>query len=115
MTNELPTDFPIHVRTEWLDFSPALHSHARTQIGAALHAFRCRIRSVNVKIFDHDSGPRARRCDIEIVLTASGWLSVSADDTDAYRAVDAAARRARTVVRRYVDRQKASAALQRIA
>ena len=115
MTHELRTELPIHVRTQWLDFSPALHWHARTRIDATLHAFRSRIRSVNVKISDHDSSPGARRCDIEIVLTASGWLSVSAEDTDAYRAVDAAVRRARTVVRRHVDRQKAPAALQRIA
>ena len=108
MTSELRTGFLINVRTPWLDFSPALHWHAQTRIDAMLHGFRSRIRLVNVKVSDHDSSSGARRCDIEIVFTASGSLSVLAYDADAYRAVATAARRARTVVRRHVERLKAS-------
>lgn len=115
MINELPHDFPIHLHTRWLDFSPALHWHARTRIRAALRAFRARIRWVTVRIADAGGVPGVRRCEMEVMLAPTGRLSVSASDADPYRAVAAAARRARVVLRRHLDRTRAAAELPRIA
>ena len=98
--------FPIHVRTRWLDYSPALHWHTRTRIEAALRSSASRIRWVNVRISGGDRSPDERTCDVEVVMKPDGLVAASAAATDPYRAADAAARRARTVVRRHVDRAR---------
>jgi ribosome-associated translation inhibitor RaiA len=98
--------FPIHVRTRWLDFSPALHWYTRTRLEAALRSSASRIRWVNVRISDGDGSPGERICDVEVVLKPDGLVAASATSPDPYRAADAAARRARIVVRRHVDRAR---------
>jgi ribosome-associated translation inhibitor RaiA len=99
-------DFPIHVRTRWLDYSPALHWHTRTRFEAALRSSASRIRWVNVRISGSDGDLAKRVCDVEVVMKTDGIVAASAADSDAYRAADAAARRVRTVVRRHVDRAR---------
>jgi ribosome-associated translation inhibitor RaiA len=96
--------FPIHVRTGWLDYSPALHSHVRTRVEAALRAFASHIRWVAVRV---GPGPgRRRSCDIEVVLAPAVWVPAFDEGEDAYTAVDAAARAARRVVGRELRRAR---------
>ena len=97
--------FPIQVRTRWLDYSPSLHSHARTRLEAALRSFASRIHSVNVRISAH-GGPEERRCEVDVAMTPAGLVAASAAGPDAYRAVEAAARRTRALVRRHVARAR---------
>jgi ribosome-associated translation inhibitor RaiA len=97
---------PIHIRTRWLDYSPALHAHARTRVESALHPWRSHVGRVMVRIADVDGAPRARSCAIAVSLDQGGWVSALAVDDDAYRAVDAAARRIRSVVRRRIGRSR---------
>ena len=99
--------FPVHVRSRWLDYSPALHSHTRTRVEAALGAHASRVRSVKVRLSGGEGTPEERICEIEVAMRPDGVLTVSASDLDAYRATDAAIRRARAAVRRHVDRARA--------
>lgn len=98
--------FPVHVRSRWLDYSPALHNHARTRVDAALRAHATRVQWVKVRLTGGDGAPEERICEIEVTMKPDGLLTVSASDVDAYRATDAAIRRARTAVRRHVDRAR---------
>ena len=66
------SSFPIHVRTRWLDYSPALHWHARRHVQAALRAFEPRIRWVNVKMAGTGAAPD-RTCDIELATVPSSY------------------------------------------
>ena len=97
---------PIHVRTPWLDYSPALHRHARTRIEAALRSSATRIRWVNARISARDGCREERVCELEVVMKPHGLVVASAAAVDAYRAADIAARRARTLVRRHVARTR---------
>ena len=98
--------FPVHVRSRWLDYSPALHNHTRTLIEAALRAHASRVHSVQVRLSGGEGTLEERICEIEIALKPDGVLLVSAADVDACRATDAAVRRARTAVRRHVERAR---------
>jgi ribosome-associated translation inhibitor RaiA len=98
--------FPIHVRTRWLDYSPALLSHTRTRIDAALRSCASRVRWVNVRISDGDGTRDERVCHVDVVLKPDELVTATAADADPYRAATAAARRARTVVRRHVERRR---------
>jgi ribosome-associated translation inhibitor RaiA len=106
---------PTHIRTRWLDYSPALHWHARTRVQAALRPFASRVRWIHVRITPGE-GPRGERtCDIEAMLIPSGWLTASGTAADAYRAVDEAVRKIRGLLRREVPRRRDVDALRRIA
>ena len=98
--------FPIHVRTRWLDYSPALHAHARARIEAALHSSASRVQSVTVRILDSDSRRGARTCEVEVVLRPGGFVVASVTAPDAYSAADLATRRARLLVRRHLARAR---------
>lgn len=101
--------FPIHLRTRWLDFSPALHEHATRRIDFALGRFAPRIRTVNVVISDENGprhGPDDKTCEIEVMLVRGGSLSVSATAADPYQSVERAARKASAIMRAHVGRRR---------
>jgi ribosome-associated translation inhibitor RaiA len=98
--------FPVHVRSRWLDYSPALHNHTRTRVDAALRAHGSRVKWVRVRISGGEGASEERLCEIEVAVKPDAVLTVSAADVDAYRATDTAIRRARTAVRRHVDRTR---------
>ena len=98
--------FPVHVRSRWLDYSPALHNHTRTGVDAALRAHASRVHWVKVRLSGGEGAPEEKLCEIEVAMKPDGVLTVSAADVDAYRATDTAIRRARTAVRRHVDRSR---------
>jgi hypothetical protein len=90
--------FPVHVRTGWIDYSPALHSYASLQVARTLGGFASRIRSVTVRIADHEPHDTASRlCAIDAELKPAGALSTTASGRDPYELVEraAAAMRAR--------------------
>jgi hypothetical protein len=105
---------PTHIRTRWLDYSPALHWHARTRVQAALRPFASRVRWINVRITPGDGLRGERTCDIEVMLIPLGWVTASGTAADAYRAVDEAVRTVKGLVRREVPRRR-DAELRRIA
>ena len=98
--------FPVHVRSRWLDYSPALHSHTRIRVEAALRAHASRVQWVKVRLSGGEGAPEERICEIEVAMKPGGSLTVSAADLDVYRATDAAIRRARTAVRRHAERAR---------
>jgi hypothetical protein len=83
--------FPVYVRTGWMDYSPALHHHATERVGSLLAGFAPQIRSVTVRIAD-DASPNARqrRCDIEVMTKAAGPISASSVGVNPFRLVDGA-------------------------
>ena len=98
--------FPIHVRTRWLDYSPALHSHTRARLDAALRANAPQIQSVTARFSGGESRHDERVCEVDVVVRPGGLVVASATAADAYRAADVAARRARLLVRRHLARAR---------
>ena len=83
--------FPVSIRTGWIDFSPALHSYARTKVIRALGAFAARIRGVTVRVTDREPhDPATRRCAIEVELRPVGTLSATSAGRDVYESIDQA-------------------------
>ncbi len=81
--------FPVSVRTGWIDFSPALRAYARTRVTRALGTFAARIRSVTVRVTDHEPhDPATRLCAIEVELKPVGTLSATSTGRDVYESVD---------------------------
>jgi ribosome-associated translation inhibitor RaiA len=83
--------FAVRVHTGWIDFSPALQSYAAAKVTQALGSFASRIRSVEVRIAEHEPhNPATRLCVIDVVLKSVGVLSTTATGRDPYALVDEA-------------------------
>ena len=83
--------FPIEVRTGWVDYSPALRYHASQQVGARLARFAGLIRSVTVRFSDDAPGTAAqRRCDIDVTTRDGGPISGSSVGVERFTLVDRA-------------------------
>lgn len=83
--------FPVDVRTGWVDYSPALRYHATERARSVLAGFASRIRSVKVRIADaepHDL--ERRRCEVEVLTTDGGPITVSSVGADLFDIVDRA-------------------------
>ncbi len=82
--------FPIEVRTGWVDYSPALRDHASERIRSLLAEFAPQIRSVTVQISNDPAQSAAqRRCDIE-VTTDSGPIAASSVGAELFTLVERA-------------------------
>lgn len=89
--NRTQQPFPVSVRTGWIDFSPALHSYARTRVITALGTFATRIRSVTVRVIDHEPhDPATRLCAMEVELKPVGTLSATSTGRNVYESIDQA-------------------------
>ena len=89
--NRTQQPFPVSVRTGWIDFSPALHSYVRTRVIRTLGTFATQIRSVTVRVVDHEPhDPATRLCAIEVELKPIGTLSAATTGRDVYESVDQA-------------------------
>jgi ribosome-associated translation inhibitor RaiA len=83
--------FPIHVRTGWIDFSPALRYYVSQRIQFLFEPCAAPIRSITVHISGADPHrPVQRRCDIE-VATTDGGISASAVGADVFALVGSTA------------------------
>src|SRR4051812_33431795 len=83
--------FPIHVRTGWTDFSPALHWYATQKVRSALRAVASRVRAVTVRIADHEPhDPSARLCAIDVALKPAGTITATAIGRNLCELVDRA-------------------------
>ena len=81
--------FPIHVRTGWIDFSPALHSYVTGRVTRTLSPFASRIASVAVRIGNQEPhDPATRLCAIDIQLKADGAISSVSSGRDVYDVVN---------------------------
>jgi hypothetical protein len=81
--------FPVHVRMGWIDFSPALQAYVTQRVRATLGAFASRIRSVRVRIADHEPhDPASRLCAIEVELKPVGALSAVSTGRGVYELVN---------------------------
>jgi hypothetical protein len=105
--------FPIHVRTGWVDFSPALHWHITQKVESALERYGARVRSVTVLVTDQDADRKT--CAVDVVLRPAGLVAASATGTDAHDVVGRAADRVRTAMQRRFDAGAASPGASRIA
>ena len=89
--NRTQQPFPVPCRTGWIDFSPGLHAYARTRVTKAFSTFAARIRSVTVRVTDHEPHDLATRlCAIEVELKPVGTLSATSTGRDVYESVDQA-------------------------
>ena len=83
--------FPIAVRTGWVDYSPALCSHASQRIRSGLAEFASQIRSVAVRFSADEPYTIAhRRCDIEVMTTHAGPIAAWSVGVDLSTLVDRA-------------------------
>ena len=83
--------FPIHVRTGWIDFSPALHWYATQKVRSALRPVASRVRAVTVRIADHEAhDPSTRLCAIDVTLKPAGITSATATGRNVCELVDRA-------------------------
>jgi ribosome-associated translation inhibitor RaiA len=97
--------FPVHVRTRWIDFSPALRWYTARKIESALQPFASRIRSVYVRITDVPDDLDSRTCAIQVLIKPFAFASASATGADPYESVDRATQRVRSIVQRRLARQ----------
>jgi ribosome-associated translation inhibitor RaiA len=92
--------FPVDVRTGWIDFSPALRHHASERIRSLLAQFALQVRSVTVRISDAEPHrPAHRRCDIEVMTTHAGAITASSIGLDVFALVNHAAESALEALR----------------
>ena len=83
--------FPIHVRTRWIDFSPALHWYATQKVRSALRPVASRVRAVTVRIADHEPhDPSTKLCAIDVALKPAGTIAATATGTNLCELVDRA-------------------------
>ena len=83
--------FPVHVYTGWIDFSPSLHWYAAHNVRSALAAVASHVRSVTVRVADHEShDPSMRLCVIDVTLKAGGTISATATGRNVWQAVECA-------------------------
>ncbi len=91
MTPTVPQPFPVHVRTGWIDFSPAVQQYASERIRSALAHHAAQIRSVSVRISSADPRrPAQRRLHVQ-VTTDTDSVAVSPSGVDLFALVDQAA------------------------
>jgi hypothetical protein len=96
------TQLPVHVYTGWIDFSPALQWYAAHKVRSALSTVASHVRSVTVRIADHEShDPSTRLCVIDVTLKAAGTISATATGTTVWQAVDCATEAAVEKFREY--------------
>lgn len=93
MTPSTSHAFPVHVRTGWRDFSPALLWYATREVRAVLRPLASHVRSVTVRFSDHEpGGVTSRLCTIEVNLKPNGVApSAAAAGTEPFELVDRAA------------------------
>jgi hypothetical protein len=83
--------FPVEVRTSWVDYSPALRYHASQRIRSRLSEFASHIRSITVRISDDEPHHTAqRRCDIEVMTTDAGAIAASSVGVELFTLVERA-------------------------
>jgi len=86
-----PQPFPVSVHTGWIDFSPALHSYVSTRVIRTLGTFAAGIRSVTVRVIDHEPyDPATRLCAINVELKPVGTLSATSTGRNVYESIDQA-------------------------
>jgi hypothetical protein len=87
-----PQSFPVYVRTGWIDFSPALHAYVTRSVIGTLSPFASRIRSVTVRVADHEPHDSATRlCAIDVEVKPVGALLAVSTGRDVYQLIDQAA------------------------
>jgi hypothetical protein len=83
--------FPVHVRTGWIDFSPALHWYATHKVKTALRPVASRVRAVTVRFADHEPhDPSTRLCAIDVGVKPAGTISATSAGRNVYELVDRA-------------------------
>ena len=108
--------FPVQVRTGWRDYSPALRWYGAETLKAALETYASRIRSVSLRITDHDAdGFDGKNCAIEVALEPFGSVSASCTGADLHHTVDCATERVLANLRRRIDAEAAAEPVARIA
>ncbi|MBL0922374.1 MAG: HPF/RaiA family ribosome-associated protein [Phycisphaerales bacterium] len=98
----------VHVHGRNIPLTDSLLRTIEERFAGALGRREARVREVRVVVEDVN-GPRGgtdMHCRAEIALAPRGRLVVDAHDGDLHRAVQAAAKRARTSVFRVVDRRR---------
>lgn len=81
--------FPVHVRTGWIDFSPAVQWYAPHKLKTALEPVAEYVRSVTLRIADREPGDLATRvCTVDVSLKPTGALTASVTGTDVRELVD---------------------------
>jgi hypothetical protein len=93
--------FPVHVQTGWIDFSPALHWYATQKVRSVLRPVASRVRSVTVRVADHEPhDPATRLCAVDVSLRPGGAISVTSTGRNVSelvgRATDATLEKLRT-------------------
>lgn len=84
--------FPVRVRTGWVDYSPAVHTYAGTTVARALGGVAAHVRSVTVRIADYEPhDPATRLCAIEVELTSGRTVAATATGRDVHGLIDGAA------------------------
>jgi ribosome-associated translation inhibitor RaiA len=84
--------FPVHVRTGWIDYSPALHWYATQKVRSALRSVASRIRAVTVRIADHEPhDPSTRLCAIDVSVKPTGTISATSTGRNVCELIDHAA------------------------
>jgi Sigma 54 modulation protein / S30EA ribosomal protein len=84
--------FPVQVRTGWIDFSPALHWYAAQKVRSALRPVASRVRSVTVRVADHEPhDPATRLCAVDVSLRPTGTVSATSTGGNVSELVDRAA------------------------
>ena len=83
--------FLVHVRTGWIDFSPALQWYATQKVRSVLRPVASRVRAVTVRIADHEPhDPSTRLCAIDIGVKPAGTISATSAGRNVYELVDRA-------------------------
>jgi hypothetical protein len=84
--------FPVQVQTGWIDFSPALHWYAAEKVRSVLRPVASRVRSVTVRVADHEPhDPSTRLCAVDVSLKPAGTVSAIATGRNVSELVDRAA------------------------
>ena len=84
--------FPVQIQTGWIDFSPALHWYAAQKLRAVLRPVASRVRSVTVRVADHEPhDPSTRLCAVDVSLRPGGAISVTSTGRNVSELVERAA------------------------
>jgi hypothetical protein len=83
--------FPVQVQTGWIDFSPALHWYAAQKVRSVLRPVASRVRSVTVRVADHEPhDPSTRLCAVDVSLRPTGTVSATSTGRNVSELVDRA-------------------------
>lgn len=100
----------VHVHGRNVPVTDSILRFVEDRFQAALGRRTGRVRAVAVQVEDVN-GPKGGAdmlCRAEITLAPRGRVVVDATDADLYRAVQSAAKRAKTTVQRQVDRRRSA-------